>query len=81
MRPLLKFQLILGNFRTPTVKGVSPGERLIRVDNLETKNATWGAIYNAMHDKPGETRMLVLERGGNRLTVTAKVTAFWTRRP
>jgi hypothetical protein len=60
----------------PTVEGVSPGDRLIRVGDLETRNATWGAIYNAMHGKPGETRMLVLERNGSRFTVAAKVTAF-----
>jgi hypothetical protein len=60
----------------PSVEGVSPGDRLIRIGDLETKDATWGAIYNAMHGKPGETRMLVLERGGNRFTVAAKVTAF-----
>src|SRR5439155_18642915 len=35
----------------PTVDGVSPGDRLIRVGDLETRNATWGAIYNAMHGK------------------------------
>ena len=60
----------------PTVEGVSPGDRLIRIGNLQTQNATWGAIYNAMHGKPGQTLILVLERSGNRFTVTAKVTAF-----
>ena len=60
----------------PTVEGVSPGDRLIRIGDLETQNATWGAIYNALHGNPGETRMLVLERNGNRFTVAAKVTAF-----
>jgi C-terminal processing protease CtpA/Prc len=61
---------------SPTVEGVLSGDRLIRVDDLETRNATWGEIYNRMHGKPGETRTLVLERDGNRLNVTAKVTAF-----
>jgi hypothetical protein len=60
----------------PTVEGVSSGDRLVRIGDLETQNATWGAIYNAMHGNPGETRMLVLERNGNRFTVAAKVTAF-----
>jgi len=60
----------------PTVEGVLPGDRLIRVDDLETRNATWGEIYDRMHGKPGETRTLLLERDGNRLNVTAKVTAF-----
>ena len=60
----------------PTVEGVSPGDRLVRIGDLETQNATWGAIYNALHGNPGETRMLVLERNGNRFTVASKVTAF-----
>jgi len=60
----------------PTVEGVLPGDRLIRVGDLETRNATWGAIYDRMHGKPDETRTLLLERDGNRLNVIAKVTAF-----
>jgi len=43
---------------------------------LETRNATWGAIYDRMHGKPDEIRTLLLERDGNRLNVIAKVTAF-----
>jgi hypothetical protein len=60
----------------PTVEGVLPGDQLIRVGELETRTATWGAIYGAMHGKPGETRSLVLGRNGNRFTVAARVTAF-----
>jgi hypothetical protein len=60
----------------PTVDGVLPGDKLIRIGALETGGATWGAIFDAMHGKPGESRSLILERDGHRLTVTAKVTAF-----
>jgi hypothetical protein len=60
----------------PTVEGVSAGDRLIRVGELEIGTAPWGAIYAAMHGKPGEPRSLILERNGNRLAVTATVTAF-----
>jgi len=60
----------------PTVEGVSPGDRLIRIGALETQTASWGAIYDALHGKPGETRTLVLERDGHRRNVAAKVTAF-----
>ena len=60
----------------PTVEGVLPGDRLIRVGDLETAGATWGALFAAMHGRPGETRRLVLERGGRQLTVDAPVTAF-----
>jgi C-terminal processing protease CtpA/Prc len=59
-----------------TVEGVLPGDKLIRVGDLELGKATWGAIYDAMHGKPGESRSLILERGGNRFTVDVKVTAF-----
>jgi len=59
-----------------TVDGVQPGDKLIRVDGLETKRATWGGIYDALHGKPGQTRVLVLGRGANQVTVNATVTAF-----
>ena len=60
----------------PVVEGVLPGDKLIRVGDLEVEEATWGAIYSAMHGKPGESRMLTLERNGTRVTVAAKVTGF-----
>jgi hypothetical protein len=60
----------------PTVEGVLPGDTLIRIGELETGTATWGAIYDAMHGKPGESRSLIFERNGRRLTVSARVTAF-----
>jgi hypothetical protein len=60
----------------PAVQGVLPGDKLIRIGELETKSATWGAIYEAMHGKPGEVRHLVLERMGQRISVDVKVTGF-----
>jgi len=60
----------------PTVENIQPGDELLRIDNLETKHAGWGAIYSALHGKPGEIRTLVVERAGRELTVQAKVTAF-----
>lgn len=59
-----------------TVEGVLSGDRLIQVGALETQKSSWGAIYDAMHGKPGETRILVLERDGHRRKVVAKITAF-----
>jgi hypothetical protein len=61
---------------TPTVEGVLPGDRLIRIGDLETKAATWGGIYEAMHGRPGEIRKLVVDRAGSRITVAARVTRF-----
>jgi hypothetical protein len=60
----------------PTVGGVSSGDELLRIGELDTRTATWGAIYSALHGKPGETRALLLSRKGQQITVSAQVTAF-----
>jgi hypothetical protein len=60
----------------PTVEGVLVGDKLIQVDGLPTQTATWGALFSALHGKPGDLRTLTLERDGRQLTVHAKVTAF-----
>ena len=59
-----------------TVAGVQPGDKLIQIDRLKTKGATWGQIYDALQGKPGETRVLILSRGATHFTVAARVTAF-----
>ncbi len=60
----------------PTVDGVQVGDQLLKIDALQTSAATWGAIFSAMHGKPGDIRALLLERAGKVFTVQAKVTAF-----
>ena len=60
----------------PTLEGVRPGDKLIRIDAMETKAATWGALFSALHGKPGDVRTLILDRNGEQVTVQAKVTAF-----
>ena len=60
----------------PTVDGVEPGDKLLRIDALETRGATKGAIYDALHGKPGDLRLLVLERRGVPRTVRVTVTPF-----
>jgi hypothetical protein len=60
----------------PTVQGVRLGDRLVRIGDLDAAHATWGAIFRALHGKPGETRDLILDRRGTRVMVTAKVTEF-----
>ncbi len=57
----------------PTVSGVQPGDKLLSVDALAVANATMGTIVNALRGRPGETRVLVLERGGKKVTVRARV--------
>jgi hypothetical protein len=58
------------------VEGVEVGDKLLQVDDLPLSKATWGAIFAAMHGKPGETRVLRLEHNGRGFTVRAQVTRF-----
>src|SRR5262249_53373599 len=71
---------ILGPVATPDGPpprgGVEPGDRLIRVGDLDVTGKTKGAVFGALHGAPGETRALVLERGDRRIVVDATVTAF-----
>jgi hypothetical protein len=60
----------------PTVEGVQPGDKLIRVDSLDTVNATMGTVVDALRGKPESTRTLVLERKGKRVTVQTRVVRF-----
>lgn len=60
----------------PTVGGVHAGDKLLQIDALRTGMATWGAIFSAMHGKPGEIRTLLLERNSKQFTVQARVVAF-----
>lgn len=57
----------------PTVDGVQPGDRIVRIDTLNTSRATMGAVVDALRGTPESTRMLVLEREGERITVQATV--------
>lgn len=59
-----------------TVNEVEAGDRLISVDGLAVTGVTMGRILTALHGKPGETRTLVLERRGKRITVSAPITSF-----
>jgi C-terminal processing protease CtpA/Prc len=60
----------------PTVDAVRVGDRLIEIDDLQLSDATRGAIFAALHGKPGSVRTLVVEQDGKRLNVVAKTTAF-----
>jgi len=58
------------------VAGVLPGDKLVSVDDVDLSTATWGQVFEAMHGSPGQSRRLILERGGTRRQISAKVTAF-----
>jgi len=59
-----------------TVAGVEVGDKLVRVDGKPMREASLGAVFAALHGRPGEPRRLDLERAGEPVSVTAEVTAF-----
>lgn len=60
----------------PTVQGILAGDKLLKVDDLPLAGATRGAVFSALHGKPGTACVLLLERNGQRLKVAAHATAF-----
>jgi len=65
----------------PGVPGVERGDRLIRVDGLDTQGATMGTVVDALRGDPGDVHLLVLERDGRRSTVEAVVHRFLALSP
>jgi C-terminal processing protease CtpA/Prc len=57
----------------PAVEGVEPGDRLIQIGDLKTTGATMGTVVDALRGKPGDIRHIILERGGNKFRIDAKV--------
>jgi C-terminal processing protease CtpA/Prc len=60
----------------PTIEGVQVGDKLLKVGELPLSGATRGAILSAMHGKPGEVRVLTLERNDKTFTVEASIKSF-----
>jgi C-terminal processing protease CtpA/Prc len=60
----------------PTVAGVQPGDKLLKIDNQDTATLKRGELLNALHGKPGDHKRLLLERGGTPFEIDAVVTAF-----
>jgi hypothetical protein len=60
----------------PTVEGLQAGDKLVQVDDLRLADATRGAIFSALHGKPGTVRLLILERDGKQFTLQAKTSDF-----
>lgn len=61
----------------PVVEGVEPGDKLLRVGDLTVGGATMGTVVDALRGKPGENRILLLERNGKTVTTRARVRRLW----
>ena len=59
-----------------TVEGIQVGDKLVQIDDLPLDSATRGAVFSALHGKPGTIRVLILERDGKRVTLPVKTSAF-----
>jgi hypothetical protein len=55
---------------------VRPGDKLIQVGDLKTSGATIGQVLEALHGKPAETRLLILDRRGQTVRINAAVAQF-----
>jgi hypothetical protein len=60
----------------PAVQGVEVGDTLRSISGLETDGATMGTVIEALRGKPGESRLLVVEREGKLHEIEAVVTRF-----
>jgi hypothetical protein len=60
----------------PAVQNVRVGDKLLQVDDVVLRDATRGAIFSALHGKPGSTRTLLLERDGKQMRVPVLTNAF-----
>jgi hypothetical protein len=59
-----------------TVQGVQAGDRLLRVGSFNVMGATLADVLKSLRGKPGEIKMLVLERAGKQITIKAPVVSL-----
>lgn len=60
----------------PAVPGARAGDRLLRIGAMETAGASMGEVVDALRGRPGELRLLELERDGSTFTIEAQVRRF-----
>jgi len=59
-----------------SVPEVQAGDHLVAVDGTSVQGSTIGQVWSMLGGAPGQERMLVVERGGKQLSVSAKVQHF-----
>ena len=59
-----------------TVKGVEPGDILLKIDDLVVTGATMGTVVDALRGKPGDIHILLVERKNQQFRIEAKVEHF-----
>jgi hypothetical protein len=64
---------IAKNNGKPVVEGVEPEDILLQVENLKATGATMGTVVDALRGRPGDIRVLVLERNGKQFRIEARV--------
>jgi len=57
----------------PLAAGLSPGDRLVSIDGHPLSGLTMGAVSGFLGGRPGDRRIIVVERAGMRLSVMAQV--------
>jgi hypothetical protein len=60
----------------PTVEGIQVGDKLLQIGALPAQGASSSAVLAALSGRPGDRRLLVLERDHKSLIVEARVTEF-----
>jgi hypothetical protein len=60
----------------PSVPEVKAGDVLVGVDGAPVTGATMGQVWSLLGGDPGQTRKLIIERDGKRLTMEATVRRF-----
>jgi hypothetical protein len=65
-----------GDVDNSTVQGAEIDDELIAVDGVNVRGAAKDTVLSALHGRPGEQRVIVIERGGVRHEVDTFVTGF-----
>ena len=55
------------------VSGIEAGDLLLQIGNFKTSGETMGRVVDALRGKPGEMKILLLQRKDNKFEVNAKV--------